>query len=174
MSFKRKLVSAVTTGFAVVAFSTFVSAQDNTKTDQDSNQKREWRGKGDKRGGFGKGMRGGRGGMHGLRGIDLTDAQKEQIRTIMAANRPDEASMQEMRTLMQAKREGTITAEQKERFKSLREQGRLKAEQTHQQVLAILTPEQRQQYEAKKAEMKQKWEERRQERRERRQNRRRR
>ena len=170
MSFKNKFFSALTVAFALFAFSSFAAAQDNTQTDSDKQQKREWR-RG-KRDGGGKGFRrGGFGALRGLRELNLTDAQKEQIRTIMEANRPDQATMEEMRTIRQAKRDGTITPEQKERAKALREQARLKADNVEQQVLAVLTAEQRQQLEAKKAEMKQKWEERRQERQLRRQQR---
>lgn len=169
MSLKNKFFSALTVAFALFAFSTFAAAQDNTQTDSDKQQKREWR-RG-KRDGKGNGFRRGGMMMRGFRDLNLTDAQKEQIRTIMEANRPDQATMEEMRTIRQAKRDGTITPEQKERLKSIRQQSKLKAEGVQLQVLAVLTPEQRQQYEAKKAEMKQKWEERREERRERRQNR---
>ena len=100
--------------------------------------------------------------MRGLRELNLTDAQKAQIKTIMDANRPDQATMEEMKTLHDAKRSGTLTADQQERFKTLRQQSREKGEAVHQQILAVLTPEQLQQFEAKKAEMKQKWEERKQ------------
>lgn len=169
MSLKNKFFSALTVAFALFAFSTFATAQEKTQSDSDNKQKREWR-KG-KRDGGGKGFRRGGGMLRGLRDLNLTDAQREQIRTIMQANRPDQATMEEMRTIRQAKRDGTITAEQKERAKTLREQAKLKSEGVERQVLAVLNPEQRQQLEAKKTEMKQKREERRQERRERRQNR---
>jgi Spy/CpxP family protein refolding chaperone len=117
-----------------------------------------------------KGMRGDkrRGGrMMGLRGIELTDAQKEQIRVIHEANRPDESTKQELRTIAQAKRDGTITADQKERMKSLRADARQKGEAVRLQIEAILTPEQRQQIEARKLEMQKKMQERRQQRQER-------
>jgi periplasmic protein CpxP/Spy len=171
MSFKNKLFSALTMAFALFAFSTFVSAQETPKTDSDNTQKqekREWR-KG-KRDGMGKGFRRGGGFMRELRGIELTDAQKEQIRTIMEANRPDQKVMEEFKTLHQAKRDGTLTAEQQERLKTLKQQAFDKQQAVHSQVLAILTPEQRQQVEQKKAEMKQRREERRQQRKENRQN----
>jgi Spy/CpxP family protein refolding chaperone len=169
MSFKNKFFSALTVAFALFAFSSFAAAQETTQSDSDNKQqKREWR-RG-KRDGKGNGFRRGGMMMRGFRDLNLTDAQKEQIRTIMQANRPDQAAMEEMRTLRQAKRDGTITPEQKDRLKSIRQQSRLKADGVQQQILAVLTPEQRQQYEAKKAEMKQNREERREERRERRQN----
>jgi len=163
MSLKNKFFSALTMAIALVAFSTFVSAQETTKTDSSDNQpQREWR-KG-KRDGFGKGFRGGRRGgmMRGFRDLNLTDTQKEQIRQIREANRPDQATMEEMKSFREAKRNGTLTAEQKERMKTLRQQSFEKGQVVHQQIMAILTPEQLQQLEAKKAEMKQKWEERKQ------------
>ncbi len=160
MSLKNKFFSALTMSVALVAFSTFAAAQETTTTDSDNTQKREWR-KG-KRDGMGKGFRGGGGGMmmRGFRDLNLTDAQKTQIRTIMEANRPDQGTMEEMKAIRQAKRDGSITAEQTERLKTLRQQSRDKGQVVQAQILAVLTPEQRQQLEAKKAEMKQKREER--------------
>ncbi|MCY7345673.1 MAG: hypothetical protein LH614_05565 [Pyrinomonadaceae bacterium] len=89
MSFKHKLISAATSAAAIVAFSTFVSAQDtNPNQPNDSMQKQEMRqGRGGKRG-SGKGMRDGkRGGgdkmmMRVLERLSLSDAQKVQVRTI--------------------------------------------------------------------------------------------
>lgn len=169
MSLKNKFLSVTALTVAVGAFSVMASAQDSSAAaSQDNTQKVEKRERGfGKRGGFGKGMQGGkfgkRGGMmHGLRGIELTDTQKEQFRAIREANRPDEATRTEMRSLMEAKRAGTLTAEQQERLQAFKQQNREKAQAVHQQIMAILTPEQLQQLEQKKAEMKQRWEERRQ------------
>jgi Spy/CpxP family protein refolding chaperone len=168
MSLKNKFFSVITLAFAVAMFSTFVSAQDTTKTDTDTTQQQQkWeRRGGGKRDGMGRGFRdgkrGGGGMMRGFRELNLTDAQKEQIRTIMQANRPDQATMEEMRTLHQAKRDGTLTAEQQERIQTLKKQGFEKGQAVHQQILAILTPEQLQQLKQKQEEMKQKWEQRKQ------------
>jgi len=170
MSFKSKFFPAITLAVAVGAFSTYVSAQTTpAPTGQDGVQKQEKRGgRGfGRRGGHEKGMRGehrgGKFGMHGLRGINLTDAQKEQLRGIMETNRPaNQASHEEFRSLRQAKRGGTITAEQQERLQTLKEQMKQKSEQMKAQVLAILTPEQRTQLEQQKQEMQKKREERRQ------------
>jgi Spy/CpxP family protein refolding chaperone len=167
MSIKQKLFTAIVSAFVIIGFTTFVSAQEATTETQkqEKQEKSKWRGdKFGKKDGFRKGFRGGkRGGILGeLRGIELTDVQKEQIRSIMEANRPDPATMEEMRTLMKAKRDGTITAEQEERFRFLKNQTFEKSQLVRQQVLAILTPEQRQQIEQKKEEMRQKWEQRRQ------------
>lgn len=156
MSYKRKIASAIATGFAVVSFSAFASAQQDSTTSgqpQDSMQKQE---RGDRKG-YGRRGEGGRAhrgggkmGMRELRQLNLTDAQKQQIRTIMETNRgagKNSENFQEMRQLVQAKRDGTITPEQKEQLKSYKQQMRQKAQATHQQVLAVLTPEQRTQLE---------------------------
>jgi periplasmic protein CpxP/Spy len=167
MSSKNRFLSGITLAVAVGAFATFASAQETTTTTpQEGVTKQETRERGyGKHGGFDKGMHGGKHGsgmMRGLRGIELTDAQKEQIRAIREANRPDDTNKEEIRTLMEAKRAGTLTADQQEKLRAFKQQRREKAEAVQAQVLAILTPEQLQQMEQKKQEMKQRWEQRRQ------------
>jgi Spy/CpxP family protein refolding chaperone len=106
----------------------------------------------------GPGMFGGRMGQFGrggLFGIELTDAQKEQIRKIHWANVPDKAAIEELRTLMKAKWEGTLTDAQKARIDALKAEAMTKAKTTHEQILAVLTPEQKAQLEQRKQEMKQ-------------------
>ena len=164
MSIKTRLSSLITVALAVFAFAAIASAQDNSTTTQPDNsqkQERHW-GKHRDGEGFG-GMRRG-GGMRELQGLNLTDAQKAKIKSIHDTNRPDDATMQQMKTLIDAKRGGTITPEQTEQLKTLRKQQRDKMESVHQQVLAVLTPEQRQQLDQKREEMKKRWEERRQQR----------
>ena len=169
MSLKSKISSIFTLAFAIVAFTTFASAQEAAKTDD--NVKRFEHG-GHKRGMHGE--RGGRqeglrhGGMCGLRGIELTDAQKEQIRQIHEANKPTEAQMAEMKTMHESfKNGGEPTEAQRAQMKAFREQRRAKDESVRAQILAILTPEQRQQLEAQKAEREKRREEYRQQRQER-------
>ena len=162
MTFKQKFISAVTFVFAIVAFTTFVSAQDTATQPQDSTTNQE---KPDRK--FGKeGKRGNKHGgdmmMRGLQQLNLTDAQKEQIKGIMESNRTaHQATHQEMRGLMMKKRDGIITADEQTRFDQLKSQMKASAEQTHNTILAILTPEQRTQLEQQKEQMKQKFEERR-------------
>ncbi len=171
MSLKRKIISGVISAFAVVTFTTFVSAQDTDKS-QDSTQKQEKRerrggfGKGDR---FGKGMRGGRGGgmMRGFRELNLTDAQKEQIHTIMEANKPDKSQFEALRPLMEAKRNGTLTDDQKKQLEAFKAERKQKGEQVKAQIMAVLTAEQKAQLEKQKEEWKQKREERKQMRQER-------
>jgi protein CpxP len=163
MSLKGRFLSVVALSVAVGAFGTMASAQETTQKDTQKQEKRDGWGKhkdGD-RGGFG--MHGGRrGGMMGLKELDLTDAQKQQIHSLMESNRPDQATMEEMRTLGQAKRDGTITAAQESRLKELRDQGRQKREAMHQQLLAILTPEQRAKFELQQKENRERWQQHRQ------------
>lgn len=168
MSLKSKLFSFLTMIFAVTAFSAAAIAQETPTTSKEGETKVEKT----ERKGFGKrgerGMHGGKfgkhGGMRGFHGIELTDAQKEQIRAIREAKRPDPALIDEIKTIMQAKRAGTITPEQQERARVLRAQAREKGELVRSQIEAVFTPEQRQQIEQKKQEMRQRWEERRQQR----------
>jgi Spy/CpxP family protein refolding chaperone len=171
MSLKRKIIAALISMFAVVAFTTFVSAQDANKDDQNSTQKqerRERRGFGDKRG-FRRGMRDGRGGglMRGFEQLNLTDAQKEKIHSILEANKPDPKTFETLRPLVEAKRNGTITAEQEAQLKAHREEMKQKHEEVRAQLLAVLTAEQKAQLDKLKEEWKQKREERRQMRQER-------
>ncbi|MDI1242401.1 MAG: hypothetical protein PSX80_10815, partial [bacterium] len=91
MALRKKLFTTTTLAVALGAFGVFASAQ-TTETPTTDGTKIE---KGDRKGGFGNrdgkfGKRGGmrhgghgmRGGMGMLRGIELTDAQKEQIKAI--------------------------------------------------------------------------------------------
>lgn len=168
MSLKINFLSVVGLAVAIGGFATVASAQEATTTSpKDSVEKRE---KFERRGGrSGEGFRGkhrgGQGGMlRGLHELNLTDAQKQQIHSILDSNKPDQATQEQMRTLGEAKRNGTITAEQQEQLKALRSQGREKMESVHQQILGVLTAEQRQQLEQKKADMQKRREERRQQR----------
>jgi periplasmic protein CpxP/Spy len=169
MSLKSKFSSVITLGFAVAAFAVVGLAQD-TKVQDDNEQKMERKhGRGGHRGmrGKGDGMRGMRGGF-GLRGIELTDAQKDQIRQIHEANKPSESLRAEFKAMREARRNGEqITPEQREKFKALRQEMRAKHDAVRAQILAILTPEQRQQLEARKAEREKRREEFRQNRQER-------
>lgn len=172
MSLKNKLSSVITLAFAIVAFTTFASAQDAAKP-QDETQKLERKGefkRGMHRGKFGH--RGMRGGMRGLHRLNLSDAQREQIRQIHEANKPNEALVAQMQALREARKAGgPITDAQREQMKNLRDQMRAHHESVRGQVLAVLTPEQRTQLETMKAEMQKRREEFRQRRQEMRQKR---
>ena len=169
MALRKKLFTTTTLAVALGAFGVFASAQ-TTETPKADGSKIE---KGDRKGRFGKhgGMRRGghrMGGRMGfLRGIELTDAQKEQIKAIHEANKPtgeNKALFDQIRETRKAG--GTITEEQKAQMKQLREAQKTKMRGVHEQILAVLTPEQKAQLETRKAEMKQRREEMRQKRQE--------
>ena len=168
MSFKRKFISATASALAVAAFGTFVSAQD-TNQSNDSMQKQEMRERrGGKRGFGGKEMRGGKHGgdrmaMRSLERLNLSDAQKEQVRNISENFKTStQTQREEMRALGMKKRDGIITADEQARFKEIKMQLKASGEQMHNSVLAILTAEQRTQLDQMKEQMKQRKMERRQ------------
>ncbi len=164
MSFKQKLISTATLVFALAAFATFASAQDTTSSttappdSATTNMKPARQGYG--RGKFG---REGRGGDHGdkmmvgeLSRLNLTDAQKTQIKSVMEANRPaNQGTHEEMRGLMMKKRDGSITADEQTKLDGLKEQQKASGKQVKSSIMAILTPEQRTQLDQFKAERKQ-------------------
>ncbi|MEO6052220.1 MAG: Spy/CpxP family protein refolding chaperone [Pyrinomonadaceae bacterium] len=167
MSLKTKFFSILTAAISVAAFSVFSFGQDSKPaTTTTEKVERHARGEGRELGkrkfgreGFG-GKHGRREGMMGLmRDIKLTDAQKEQIKAIRLANKPDRSNFEAMRTIMSAKRDGTITADQEAQLKAFKEQARAKGQLVHQQIEAVLTAEQKAQIETRKQEMKQKREE---------------
>ena len=166
MSLKHKFISVFASALVVGATAVVASAQDQAPAVKDGSpkaEKLERKGGFGRHGGFGRGMRGGDfRGARGLMGIQLTEAQKAQIKQIHDANRPDQATMDELKAIREARRAGTLTEDQKARAKALRDQMRTRAESVHQQVLALLTPEQLQQIETRKAEMQKRREERRQ------------
>jgi len=171
MALRKKLFTTTTLAVALGAFGVFASAQttETPKADGTKAEKHERRGgEFGKRGGMRRGGHGMRGGMGMLRGIELTDAQKEQIKAIHEANKPDPATLDLMKSIRETRKAGgTITEDQKAQLKQLREGRKSKMEAVHQQILGILTPEQKTQLEAKKAEMQKRREEFRQKRQER-------
>lgn len=170
MALRKKLFTTTTLAVALGAFGVFASAQTTEAPKADGTKAEKHERRGGRGGEFGKRGFGKRGGMrHGghrmgfLRGIELTDAQKEQIKAIHEANKPtgeNKALFDQIRETRKAG--GTITEEQKAQLKSLRDAQKAKMQGVHEQVLAVLTPEQKAQIEAKKAEMKTRMEQRRQ------------
>lgn len=125
--------------------------------------------------GWGKRHRGEHGGfrrgrLRGLRELDLTDAQREQLRAIgrkfQESNQEERA---ELRRLWALKREGgELTPEQQARTRELIDTLSQTGRGIEQEMLGVLTPEQRAHLEQLQQERKQRREERRQRRRERR------
>jgi len=154
---KMKVYSVAILMLALGVFAGAAFGQDAPTTPkQDNVQKGE---KFERRGQFGRhggaeGFRGGPGRPMGmLRGIELTDAQKEQIRTILESNKPDQAAMEQMKAIHEARKNGTeLTAEQKAQLQATRDAQRVKMESVHQQIMNVLTPEQKQQLEQRRKE----------------------
>src|SRR5256885_9459714 len=100
MSLRNKLFSVLTVAIAMVAFSVFTFAQDTTTTatpnGADKSTKHDGREFGKRGGGEHRGFGDrGPGAMGLLHGINLTDAQKTQVHSILEANKPDQATMEE-------------------------------------------------------------------------------
>ena len=89
-----------------------------------------------------------------LKGVNLTDAQKAQIKQIREANKPNPADFEAIKPLMEAKRNGTITADQQAQLKAFRQAREAKMESVRQQIEAVFTADQKAQIEKNKAEMK--------------------
>lgn len=175
MSLKSKFFTMFTIAGATIAFSVVGIAQDKPATTApadkiERSQKREGRAMGQRRGGHGEfgaqrrgpGMK--RGGMMlmMLRGLELTDAQKTQIQSIMAANKPGQESREEMRTLMMAKRTGTLTTAQQERLTAIKTAAETKRQSVHQQIIGVLTPEQKAKIDQRKQQMNERMQQRKQ------------
>ena len=140
---------------AVAAFSSAVLAQggqpnQSNRPNQPNQPPREGFGRMERRE-FGRDfrMRGPgmmRGGMNFER-LNLTDAQKQRIQTIMETNRRNmEAARtqhEEIGRLMQLKSQGLLTTEQGTRLTSLQAQMQSNGERSRNEILSVLTPEQK-------------------------------
>jgi len=154
--FKFNLVAVLILAFGVFAGAAL--AQDTTTTPAPDNTQRPDRPqrhggfrRGDGGPGFGGKLRGGPMGM--LRGIDLTDAQKAQVKSILDANKPDQATLDQMKTLRDARKNGTeLTADQKAQLKAARQAQNEKMKSVHEQILNVLTAEQKAQLEKRRQE----------------------
>lgn len=153
--FKFNLVAVLLLAFGIFAGAAL--AQDTTTTpgpDQTQRPDRPERHGGFRRGGGGPGFRGGPGGPMGmLRGIDLTDAQKAQIKSIMDANKPDQGTLDQMKALRDARKNGTaLTDDQKAQLKAARQAQDEKMKSVHEQIVNVLTPDQKAQLEKRRQE----------------------
>jgi Spy/CpxP family protein refolding chaperone len=118
-----------------------------------------------------RGFRGERDGRHGpggiLRELDLSETQREQLRSLREQDRARETMarlMQSRRALNEAVESGADEGTLRQlAFQTGEAEGDAAVERarSHQQMMEILTPEQREQYEALRQEQKQKMEERR-------------
>ena len=165
MAIRSKIFSSLTLVFAIGAFSVFATAQESTTAPADGTKIEKGDRKFGKRGGkMRRGMEGRRGGrgmrMGSLRGIELTDAQREQIRAIREANKANPAEFEQLKAIREARRNGgKISQEQRAQVREFRQARKAKMDQVQQQILNVLRPEQRTQLEARKAEMQKRREE---------------
>lgn len=153
MSIKNIFLSIL----AITVFGSFAFAQGGGRSNQpnqpnqpqrDSFGRRndsDGRGRFDNRG-FGM-MRGGMPGMIDFNRLNLTDAQKQRIQSLLESNRQsaqnNQAQFQEMGRLMMLKRQGLLTTEQGTRLTLLEAQMTSNRDRMRSDLLAILTPEQR-------------------------------
>ena len=96
---------------------------------------------------------------HGMRGalreLDLTEAQKEQVRAAFQRNMEGtKAQREELRRLGEKRRQGTLTPEEQARARSLHEEISKSMRNSHSDLFAILTPEQKTRLEEIKKERK--------------------
>lgn len=166
-----KIKTLTIASLSAVALAAPIALAQTTTTGQETQQvsRGEGHGKGwghkEGRGGRGFGKRGGRGGMHGmmLKGINVTDDQKAKMQQISQSFRERTKSLhQELRAkrqeLRQASEGGTfneaLATQKLQESASL--QAKLMGEQfkMRQEMLSVLTPEQKTQLEQKRAEMK--------------------
>jgi len=163
---KFNLVAVLVLTFGVFAGAALAQDTTTTSPKQDNTEKSDkFQRRGGRMGRGGEGLRGGmhRGGPMGmLRGIELTDAQKAQIKTILDSNRPDQAALDQMKSLREARKGGTqLTADQKAQLKATRQAQAAKMKSVHEQILNVLTAEQKAQLDQRRLQMEQRRQQRR-------------
>jgi Spy/CpxP family protein refolding chaperone len=79
-----------------------------------------------------------------VRELNLTDDQKQQVRTIVQQNfAANKATREELRQLGEKQRQGTLTADEQARARTLHEQMRASMKDTQMKIAGLLTPEQK-------------------------------
>jgi Spy/CpxP family protein refolding chaperone len=85
-----------------------------------------------------------RGIARGFHQLNLTDQQRQQMRSIMQSQaQSTQTQRQELRQLAQKRRTGALTDAETARAKELRQQLMQSRQGVHTQMLAVLTPEQK-------------------------------
>lgn len=163
MSLKNKIFTAITSASAIVVFGSFAAAQDKSASQPNPNAGQN----GGSYNKMGKGNHAGHGEekflMRGVEQLNLTDAQKQQTAAVFEKYRANvsPAERDEMRSLGEKKRDGSITPDEQNRLKTLKKVSKTSSEQMRADIMAILTPAQKQQLEQTEADMRKKAEERR-------------
>jgi Spy/CpxP family protein refolding chaperone len=161
MKFKFFSLLAALTAIFVFSSSNFAQENNTGNNTPDSPQieRKEKR--------FGRmGGRHGHGMMHMrlLNELNLSEAQKQQMSTIAENYKNNiDPQKQELRQIWSQKQASTpLTPDQETRARELFTQMNQAKKKMHDELLGILTPEQRQQLDQKRQEMRQRWQERRQ------------
>jgi Spy/CpxP family protein refolding chaperone len=143
MYLRTKIIRAGLVVGLLTAFGPLVPAQQpstQTTTTQTPESRMERR---RERRGFRRGPGQGRMGHGALSELNLSDAQKQQIRAIMEQGQGNKTLRQEMRQLGEKRRQGTLSAEDQARVLALREQMRSAMKDRRTKLEAVLTAEQK-------------------------------
>ena len=149
---KKILAGAILTLGLAASFA--VSAQQTTDAPQQGAAQSE--GQGRRMRGMRRRMRRRAQGMRALGRLNLTDAQKERMRSIHeGARQGTQAKREELRQIFMTSRQGgRLTPEQETRAKQLRNELRETRKRTHNEALGVLTTDQRAQLDKMKQEHK--------------------
>lgn len=162
MSLRNRLTGAGLTLGLIVTFSLPVLAQQSSATAQEDGSQQQNERTGKKR--WHRGGHGMRGGMRMFRELDLSEAQQQQASAIMERYKEStKAQRDEMRQLHQQKRTatGAVDTQAQARAEALRTELRETHKRMQDELLTILTPDQRAKFEQLKQERKARHEERR-------------
>lgn len=151
----KKIFGGAALGLAILAGGGTAAQAQETQTQPQADQKTEKQWKHRRGEGFRRGGKHGRGGMRAFGQLNLTDAQKEQLRQIAERYRESNKTLREQ---LRANRESNNTAQREQLFAQFKEaHQKMRAE-----MLNVLTAEQRTQLEQFKEQRKQLREQRRQ------------
>jgi len=156
MSLRNKLIGTSLAAALLSAFAVTAAAQQPQGPPNERGPRSE------RMRGPGRQGREGREGMPGremgdgiLRQLDLTDAQKAQLRAAGKQNREGmRAQRDELRQLAEKRRQGSLTAAEEARAKALRDEIRANMQKSHEGLLSILTAEQKTKLEQLRSERK--------------------
>lgn len=147
MSLRKSLTVVSLTLGLICAFSAVAFGQQPTTPDN-GQQQRQW-GRGGGGGGNRRGMGGeGQGMMRVLEQLNLTDAQKQQVKSIEDKLQADTKSQrEELRSLRESNQGGTPSADTQSRMQTLRSQIEAANKTAHDAIMNVLTSDQRTQLE---------------------------
>ena len=140
MFLRTKLKSTALTLGLLIAFATVGLAQQPSTQNPAEGPARIGRGE---RHGRGPGAGGGFG-LRLLRELNLSNDQKQQVRTIVQQSfAGSKATREELRQLVDKRRQGTLTTEEEARARTLHQQMRASMKDTETKIASLLTAEQK-------------------------------